>query len=305
MPAARGGLAVRISGPTTFNYLPTSNTSKQTSVPKGTSCAEGGWVVGCQGSASRASTGAGRRIHDKRIPPFSCPRWRLTCRIPCVPRPRHKPRSSYLKPPAIEARGGWVRRGGAFSRASGPIWVAWPRPAVGGLQPSNDALVTLAPASGLGHTQQHNHQQQQQQLPLPLLVLLLAGVCLCSGLFLCVLACLLLCSAPPCLATGFLSVALCCLLCFALLFALLLALLCALLCFVACFVCLLCLLACLLVCLFVCFVLAWLALLACLLVLFVWLLGWSIFCLFSLVCLFFGLFCLFLAWFALLVCLVG
>ena len=75
-------------------------------------------------------------------------------------RPRQEPRGSYLKPPAIEAGGGWVRRGGAFSRASGPIWVAWPRPAVGGLQPSNDALVTLAPASGLGHTQQNNHQQQ-------------------------------------------------------------------------------------------------------------------------------------------------
>ena len=67
-------------------------------------------------------------------------------------RPRREPRGSYLKPPAIEAGGGWVRRGGAFSRASGPIWVAWPRPAVGGLQSSNDALVTLAPASGLGHT---------------------------------------------------------------------------------------------------------------------------------------------------------
>ena len=37
------------------------------------------------------------------------------------------------KTPAIEAGGGWVRRGGAFSRASGSIWVAWPRPAVGGL----------------------------------------------------------------------------------------------------------------------------------------------------------------------------
>ena len=119
---------------------------------KETSRAEGGWVVGCQGSASRASTGAVRRIHDKRIPPFSCPRWRLTCRIPCVPRPRQEPRGSYLKPLAIEARGGWVCRGGAFSRASGPIWVAWPRPAAGGLQSSNDALVTLAPASGLGHT---------------------------------------------------------------------------------------------------------------------------------------------------------
>ena len=83
-PAARGGLAVCISGPTTCNYLPTSNTSKQTSVPKGTSRAEGGWVVGCQGSASRASTGAVLRIHDKRIPPFSCPRSQLTCRIPCV-----------------------------------------------------------------------------------------------------------------------------------------------------------------------------------------------------------------------------
>ena len=120
-------------------------------MPKVTSRAEGGWVVGCQGSASRASTGAVGRIHDKRIPPFSCPQWRLTCRIPCVPRPRQEPRGSYLKPPAIEAGGGWVRRGGAFSRASGPIWVAWPRPAVGGLQSSNDALVTLAPASGLGH----------------------------------------------------------------------------------------------------------------------------------------------------------
>ena len=127
-------------------------------------------------------------------------------------RPRQEPRGSYLKPPAIEAGGGWVRRGGAFNRASGPIWVAWPRPAVGGLQPSNDALVTLAPASGLGHTQQHNHQQQQQQqqLPLPLLVLLLAGVRLCLGVFfLRVLARLLLCSASPCLAFGFLCFALC------------------------------------------------------------------------------------------------
>ena len=272
MPVARGGLAIRISGPTTFNYLPTSNTSKQTSVPKGTSCAEGGWVVGCQGSASRASTGAVRRIHDKRIPPFSCPRWRLICRIPCVPRPRHKPRGSYLKPLAIEAGGGWVRRGGAFSRASGPIWVAWPRPAVGGLQPSNDALVTLAPASGLGHPQQHNHQQQQeQQLLLPLLVLLLAGMCLCTGA--CVLASLL------CAALPFYWLSLCCCVLFVCLLACF-ALLCRLLCllawlFVCLFVCvffvfgffacigLLCLywlcfallcFACLFVCLFVCFV---------------------------------------------------
>ena len=127
-------------------------------------------------------------------------------------RPRQEPRGSYLKPPAIEAGGGWVRRGGAFNRASGPIWVAWPRPAVGGLQPSNDALVTLAPASGLGHTQRHNDQQQQQQLLLPLLVLLLAGACLCAGLLLC-----------------------CALLCFALLLAV-----CLLVCLLALFACLLC-----------------------------------------------------------------
>ena len=47
----------------------------------------------------------------------------------CVSGPRQESRGSYLKPPAIEAGGGWVRRGGASSRASGPIWVA----AVGGL----------------------------------------------------------------------------------------------------------------------------------------------------------------------------
>ena len=163
-------------------------------MPKKTSRAEGGWVVGCQGSASRASTGAVRRIHDKRIPPFSCPRWRLTCRIPCVPRPRQEPRGSYLKPPAIEAGGGWVRRGGAFSRASGPIRVAWPRPAAGGLQSSNDALVTLAPASGLGthilRSGGHNNITTTTiPLPPPLLELLLARVSMCWGLrFLC--ACL-------------------------------------------------------------------------------------------------------------------
>ena len=137
-------------------------------------------------------------------------------------RPRQEPRGSYLKPPAIEAGGGWVRRGGAFSRASGPIWVAWPRPAVGGLQPSNDALVTLAPASGLGHTQQHSHQQQQQQLLLPLLVLLLAGVCLCSGLLFvaCLRACFFALRRFALLLAFF---ALRCLLCFV-----------VLLCFVAC-----------------------------------------------------------------------
>ena len=175
-----------------------------------------------------------------------------------------------------------MRRGGAFSRASGPIWVAWPRPAVGGLQSSNDALVTLAPASGLGHTQQHNHQQQQQLL-LPLLVLLLAGVCLCSGLlFLCMLARLLLSSASPCFCFA--------LLCFALLrFALRVCLLVWfgwlvgrlvgwLLCFALFCGCLIfaCLFACFVffVCLFVCLV--------------GWLVGWLVL-FFSLAC----LFCLF------------
>ena len=46
-PAARGGLAVRVSGSTTFNYLPISNDSKRASVPKETLRVEGGWVVGC------------------------------------------------------------------------------------------------------------------------------------------------------------------------------------------------------------------------------------------------------------------